>query len=183
MHIIDNQRFEKALKENGYATIGELAKDLGIHRNTIHHYLSGESVFPSSLEKIFQRLKLRPEEILVQTEESHQGGVEPIASLVDLLQKICSSAAFVLFGSRAKEKSKKYSDWDIGLFCTEGLDHKLYRKMRQAKEEFEESTPYMIDLVNLNRADNEFLKTARRRWQFLGGSLKSWLALNKKGAQ
>jgi len=88
----------------------------------------------------------------------------------------------VLFGSRAREKSKKYSDWDIGVYCEEGLNHELYRKMRRTKEEFEESLPHLIDLVNLNWADDDFLKRAQRGWQFLGGSLKSWLALKRKAA-
>jgi len=182
VYILDRNRFEKALRENGYTSIGDLAKDLGVHRNTLHHYLSGQGVFPSSLEKMFQQLRLKPEEILIQSGESHSTEIETIAPLVDKLQREFPEAAFVLFGSRTRETSKKYSDWDIGVFCEEGLDHDRYRKMRRIKEEIEDSLPYIIDLVNFNQADDDFMEKARKGWLFLGGSLKSWMALNRKVA-
>lgn len=179
--MIDKKIFERALKARGYSTLGELAKDIGVHRNTLHHYLSGQGVFPTSLEKAFSRLQLKPHDILIQTEEPHHlTALEPIAPLVDRLQQDYPSAAFVLFGSRARQKSQRYSDWDIGVYSEKGLPHELYRKMRRKKNEFEESSPYRIDLINLNRADTDFFKEASKGWSFLGGSLNSWLHLNKE---
>ena len=180
MYIVDLKRFERALEEQGYSTIGALAKDLGVHRNTIHYYLSGHGVFPEAFEKILLRLRLKPEEILIRKEDPHLASLEAVAPLMSQLQARYSSSAFVLFGSRARQKSQKYSDWDIGVYDEQGLVHETYRKMNQVKGDFEESLPYKIDLVNLCRADSDFLREASKGWLFLGGSLKSWLELNKK---
>ncbi|MDP2600015.1 MAG: nucleotidyltransferase domain-containing protein [Deltaproteobacteria bacterium] len=180
MYIVDLKRFERALEEQGYATIGALAKDLGVHRNTVHYYLSGHGVFPEAFEKLLSRLRLRPDEILIQTEDSHLASLEAISTLISQLQAEYPTTAFVLFGSRARQKSQKYSDWDIGVYDEKDIPHDIYRKMHQIKSDYEESLPYKIDIANLNRADSDFLKEASKGWMFLGGSLKSWLDLNKK---
>lgn len=168
------------MKEQGYPSIGALAKDLGLHRNTIHYYLSGHGVFPAAFEKLLSRLRLKPAEILIQSEESSLSPLEPIAPLISQLQEEFPSVAFVLFGSRARQKAQKYADWDIGIYAEKGLFHEIYRSMIQKKGDFEESSPYKIDLVNLNRADNDFLRQASKGSVFLGGSLTSWIALNKR---
>lgn len=180
MHILDPQRFAEAVERQGFTSIGALARALGIHRNTIHHYLSGHGVFPAKLEKILDRLSLNPADVLVQKKANDANPLSPIAPLVDRLQRQCPDAAFVLFGSRARNTARAYSDWDIGAFSLGGISHEQYRQMRHTKEEWEEGSPYMVDVTNLNRADTDFLKSAARGWIFLGGNLGSWLALQQK---
>lgn len=182
VHIIDPKRFEEAMRQQGFASIGALAKDLGIHRNTIHHYLSGHGVFPAMLEKLFSRLSLHPADVLIQKKQQVGNPLSPIASLVDRLQCRFPEVAFVLFGSRARNTARPYSDWDLGVYCRDGISHEHYRAMRSEKEDWEEQSPYMIDVTNLNLADEDFLRSASRGWIFLGGNLGSWLALNQKVA-
>lgn len=168
------------MHQQGYRSIGALARALGMHRNTIHYYLSGHGVFPEKLEKMLARLALRPADILVRKAESVANPLESIAPLVDLLQRKYPEAAFVLFGSRARNTARPYSDWDIGMYVRSGASHERYRMMRREKEEWEEQSPYFVDLSNLNRADDAFLRSAARGWVFLGGNLGSWIDLNTK---
>lgn len=182
MYILDPKRFEEAMRRQGFASIGALARALGIHRNTIHHYLSGHGVFPTMLEKILDRLALQPGNVLVQKNARDANPLSPIAPLVDCLQQQFPEVAFVLFGSRARNTARTYSDWDIGAFSQKDISHDQYRRMWRKKEDREEEFPYMVDVTNLNRADEDFLKSASRGWIFLGGNMGSWLALNQKVA-
>lgn len=179
MYILDPNRFEEAMRRQGFTSIGALAKALGIHRNTIHYYLSGHGVFPDKLEKLLSRLSLNPADVVVQKKTQETNPLSPIASLVDRLQCRFPEVAFVLFGSRARNTARPYSDWDIGVYGREDISHEQYRVMRREKEDWEEESPYMVDVTNLNRADEDFLKSASRGWIFLGGNLGSWLALNQ----
>lgn len=180
--MIDSDKFYKALQEKGYPTLGALAKELKIHRNTIHYYLCGRSVFPEKLNKILVALELEPEEILLKKESPRLLCLEPIAETVDQLKKEFPKLTFILFGSRAKATAHKYADWDLGVFSQKGIPHEIYRKVKRHLESIAEGSPFFMDLTNLNRADAEFLKNISRNWIFLGGMLKDWLALNKKAA-
>lgn len=180
VHILDQKRFEEAMRRQGFSSIGALAKAVGVHRNTIHYYLSGHGVFPEKLEKLFSRLSIRPADVLVQKKQPGADPLSTIAPLIDRLQSRFPEVAFVLFGSRARNTARPYSDWDVGVYCHHGISHEQYRIMRHEKEDWEEQSPYMVDVTNLNRADEDFLKSVSRGWIFLGGNLGSWLALNQK---
>lgn len=183
MYIIDHKRFERALKERGFGSIGEFAKALGVHRNTIHHYLSGRGVLPSSVEKAIRLLNLRPQDILIDSEESDRLKIlEVIAAVVDRLHMEFPGVSFVLFGSRARDANQKYSDWDLGAYSSGGLPHETYRKIVKLKNELSEDLPYFIDVVNLNRADGDFLMNVSKDWQFLTGNVSDWIALQRKAA-
>ncbi len=168
------------MKRQGIVSIGALARELGIHRNTIHYYLSGHGVFPEKLEKLLARLALQPADILVQKSGPKHHPLSAIAPLADLLQQQFPQVALVLFGSRVRNTARPYSDWDVGVYAQSGISHDQYRQMQKTKEEWEESSPYMVDVTNLNRADRDFLESASRGWIFLGGNLGSWLALHQK---
>ena len=86
----------------------------------------------------------------------------------------------VLFGSRAQDTARKYSDWDLGVFCADGLPHEKFCKIRKRKIELEEKSPYFIDLINLNRGDQDFLRDISQNWIFLTGKRQDWIELQKK---
>ncbi len=181
MHIIDSERFQQALRERGYRSIGALAKTLGIHRNTIHHYLSGNGVFPDGLERILEALDLSPADIIIKREPEERP-LERIAPFVDALHENFPEVTFILFGSRVRRNARKYSDWDIGVYVSEGLAHERYREIVRLAEELAEELPFDIDVVNLNHADEAFLAEASRGWRFLSGRLSDWYALQRKVA-
>lgn len=180
MYIIDSKKFHEALEQRGYTTLQAFAKELGLHRNTLHYYLSGNGVFPTALNQILDRLELKPEEILIQKEKPFLQKLEPISEVMEKLQKKFPQVTFVLFGSRTKSKATKYADWDIGIFSAEGLPHGLYRQIKKELSDTTEDLPTFFDLTNLNNADSDFLKRASKGWIFLGGKLKDWMLLNQK---
>ena len=78
-----------------------------------------------------------------------------IKFVLDLLKKHIpnSEAKFYIFGSRAKDKYKKYSDIDIAIDYPD-----LTADIKQKIElEFENSTfPYEVDIVDLNSINENF---------------------------
>jgi len=180
MYIISPTLFEKRFKKMGFKSIGQLAKQLGIHRNTIHYYLSGHSVFPQNLSHLFDLLDLKPHDILIKKEGTVSTPIKKIAPIINTLQRDFPGITFVLFGSRAKSKETPYSDFDIGIFSKKGIPHETYRLMRQNVGELEETFPYHIDLVNFNNADISFLKNALKGAIFLGGFLVDWTHLTEE---
>lgn len=182
MHILDTSRFQRAMKEKGFRSISELAHHLGVHRNTIHYYLSGRPVFPANFERLLKVLDLKPEEILLEKGEGASLPLQEIAPLIDELQSDFPKVTFVLFGSRVRRRAHKYSDWDIGVFSKDGIPHALYRRIGQHMDDLVEDLPFMVDVVNLNLADNSFLREASKDWTFLAGQLKDWLELQRKVA-
>jgi len=182
VHIIDDKKFHTALRKKGYNSIGALSKTLGIHRNTIHYYLSGHGVFPQAFEKLIQALDLKPSDILIIKKNQSEFPFEQIASLIDQLHLKFPNISFILFGSRAKENASKYSDWDIGVFSYEGLPHEVYRNIVKEKNELIESLPFFVDIINLNRADKNFLIEISRDWKFLTGKVNDWIEIQRKAA-
>ncbi|MFH1874940.1 MAG: nucleotidyltransferase domain-containing protein [Pseudomonadota bacterium] len=181
VHILDKTLFYEGMKKKGYSSISELAKALGLHRNTIHYYLSGNGVFPDCLDKILAELDLNPAEVLIQ-KQFKKVDLEEIAPVIDQLAEEFPEITFILFGSRAKTNAAKYSDWDIGVFSKQGLDHELYRRMIRRKDELVENLPFFVDLVNFNRADDDFLLEVSKNWKFLVGKIGDWIFLQKKVA-
>jgi predicted nucleotidyltransferase/DNA-binding Xre family transcriptional regulator len=180
MYRLDPNQFEGALLEAGYRSISDLARSLKIHRNTIHHYLSGGSVFPENLEKILVALNCRPEELITKTSDPWLDQMGKMAPIIDQLHSQFPDVTFILFGSRAKKRAHSYSDWDIGVYRKEGLSHSDYIKIYNVAEDLAEPTPYIIEVINFNKADWSFLKSASKKWVFLSGNLVDWIHLQKK---
>ncbi|MFA5812736.1 MAG: helix-turn-helix domain-containing protein [bacterium] len=183
MLIIDSKRFYEALKKRGYRSVKELAQAIGVHRNTIQHYLSGQGVFPSSLEKVMKALAVEPADILTEKTDNADSPVPAvIANLIDSLHVEFPAVSFVLFGSRTTGKARRYSDWDIGVYSRHGLDHPTYRKIVLRKDDLAENLPYSVDIINLNNADPQFLRAISRSWMWLAGFNQDWLDLQRKAA-
>lgn len=153
MYIIDTARFHEALKAKGYGSLGEFARDLGIHRNTVHYYLAERPVFPDKLDQMLHALELSPDKVLIEKRGVSFFPHDAIASLIDELHATFPDVTLILFGSRVQGRAYKYSDWDIGVYRREGLSHQQYRRISQFTDELAEDLPFFVDVVNLNRAD------------------------------
>ena len=76
-----------------------------------------------------------------------------INAIVDVLISYLKPERIILFGSRAKTGAHEYSDFDIAV---EGVDMDI-RTERTVKEILDEEMKiYTVDLINLDKADNEF---------------------------
>ena len=180
MFTVDRERLLEAMRLKGYRSIGQLAQALGVHRNTIQYYLSGRGIFPANFQRLMGTLDLHPAQILVRKQEKSLYPQEAIAGLVDRLHGECPQITFVLFGSRAQKRASKYSDWDIGVFSREGIPHTLYRKLVKRAGDLAEKFPFFVDVVNLNRAENQFLTQAAAHWSLLAGRQQDWIELQRR---
>lgn len=181
MYVLDPIRFEESLKNKGYKSLSEFAANQGIHRNTIHYYLRGQPVFSKKLQQIFLALDVDPVKLIIEKSIATPADkTAPIADAIDQLQTSLPQAAYVLFGSRARAGARRYSDWDIGVFKESGLARDEFRILKRRLDELQEASPYFIDLINLNGADELFLKNISRDWCFLAGRHRDWVALQRK---
>lgn len=178
--ILDSEKVYFAMKERGYSSIEELANALGVHRNTIFPYLSGDRALPDCLDRLLFMLNLSPREALIPNYRTKkQYGLELSMLLSDLVQAnpLC---AFFLFGSRARGDFKKYSDYDLGVYSKNGLGFSEFSKLIDLAKKWEEDKHYDVNLTNFTLADAEFIMNVSRDWVFLGGDLASWVDLHKK---
>jgi predicted nucleotidyltransferase len=180
MFILNRDALAQALKRKGFSGFSELSETLGIHRNTLNRYLQGEPVLPKSIDAVLSILDLKPEDALIESVKDRNKPLQQIAGIVDELNSLNPNVAIVLFGSRSRKKHHKYSDFDIGVYSAKKLNHSDYLKLRRRASELFEKQPFNVDFVNLHNADASFLDNIRRTWQFLGGSMKSWLDLQNQ---
>ncbi|RIL10329.1 MAG: hypothetical protein DCC75_04575 [Proteobacteria bacterium] len=171
------------MKALNISSVGELANLIGVHRNTLQHFLAGNAVLPESINKLLWALRLNPATAFKKQQPAVADAWAPIAEVLDKLQKRYPDIAFVLFGSRATGSARKYSDFDIGVYKLKELGFEQYLQMVQLKDQLAENSPYIIDLVNLNSADEEFLRSIMLESRFITGSTLAWLELSNKFRQ
>ncbi|MCB0318131.1 MAG: nucleotidyltransferase domain-containing protein [Bdellovibrionales bacterium] len=181
MYILNEAEFIIALKNKGFSSIQALADSLGMHRNTVHYYLSGKnSAIPDKLTELIDALDLDLKSALVK-KESFKADIHPsIIRIIDEIHKAFPKVSVVFFGSRAKNTSKKYSDYDLGVYSDEGIKHRCYNQILNIKDDLEQDSPYFVDVVNLNSADLSFLKEISTSWKFMAGRQKDWISLKNK---
>jgi len=63
-----------------------------------------------------------------------------------------------IFGSRAKEKARKYSDYDIGISGKRPLPSYLKVLIEEALEESD--LPFKVDIVDFSKVSKDFKKVA-----------------------
>ena len=103
-----------------------------------------------------------------------------LADLMDQLLQAQPYAAFVLFGSRARERSKAYSDYDLGVFSESGLWFREYSRLLDIVGEWNEAKLHEVQLVNLNQAEESFLRNIAPDLRHLAGSMGAWCELLRK---
>jgi len=72
-----------------------------------------------------------------------------------ILQKnLTTDVKVFVFGSRATEKVKKFSDLDLALFSAQKIPFSVFVKL---SNDFEESDlPYKVDIIDLKAIDKNF---------------------------
>jgi len=178
--ILDSSVVYAAMKEKGFKTIDSLARELGVHRNTLLPYLMGERALPDCLDRLLKLLDLTPAEAINKNNITKQQYALEIAMLISRLTSKAPDCAFVLFGSRAKGTNRKHSDYDVGVFRRENLPFDLFSSLIDLSEEWEADKSYDVNISNLTGADQNFLKEISKDWIFIGGDLLSWVDLQNK---
>jgi predicted nucleotidyltransferase len=183
MLVLHRTRFINALRRSRYKTMAELARAVGIHRNTLHYYLAGRPLISEKIESTLDALDLPFSDAVVQLRSSVDATSTQLAPLIDAFHAQFPEVTVVLFGSRAGQRAHRYSDVDLGVYSGDGISHARFRQMLEAKSELEEASPLFIDLTNLNRADPAFLRRISRTWRFVCGWQLDWVALQEKALQ
>ena len=178
---LNAEMLQRAMHEQGYASAKELAADLGLHRNTVGRYLAGNAAIPGALARLLVALDLSPGETLsLRRRRRHVPGLA-VSDLVELLHGALPGAAFVLFGSRARGSAKRFSDYDIGVYRSEGLEFSAYSRLLDLVAEWNRESLSTAQLADLTRADAAFVAGLAEDLLFLAGSHAAWCELLEKG--
>jgi len=180
MLILDKAVFLAHMKGRGIKSIRQLAQKLGVHRNSISIYLRGKGVLQPVVQAALDELGLDNQKAFAtKPAESDGSSIQKmLAPLIDLLVTQFPQYSFILFGSRAGGRARRYSDIDIGVQGSAGpLQLSDWSKIRDIVDGAAEDLPYLIDVVDLGRADQGFLQSVKKRAIFLGGSLSGWANL------
>lgn len=89
----------------------------------------------------------------MMTEDIIQRENEILNKVVEILKKYISPNKIILFGSRAKQRFCRHSDFDIAV-DKEKLDIRTERTINEEIEKI--SGLYKVDIVFLNSVDNSF---------------------------
>lgn len=170
---IDASRILQAIKSSKLETIGNIAKTLSVHRNTISDYLRGKTpVITPTFVALLELLKLKAEEVFFTNSNSFEN-LYPIALLIEELTKTTPEVALFLFGSRSRGDNKQFSDYDIGAYSQTGLSSSAFAKLHVKVIDWNEKHMTTVQIVNLNNADKTFLSNIRSDLKFLSGSFLS----------
>ncbi len=180
MYALNLDYISKIAKSKGYGGIKPLLTHLGLHRNTFDRYMKGSPVLPSSVEKVIAALDISIEKA---TYKKVQNSELAIDNLINCIHKHYPNVSIFLFGSQAREgsrKARKYSDFDLGLYSKQGIIFSDYLKILEIKDDYEENNPQRIDVVNLEKADKDFLINIIPDMRMLVGFEKDFIDLKRK---
>lgn len=178
VHYLNTGKIEQSIKKQGYGSLGDFAKAIGIHRNTLHYYLTEKPLIPDKLELILKTLNLPLNDVVLRKKDEDPAA--KIAPLIDQMSAVFPGYTWALFGSRASGKNKKYSDWDMGVFFKDLIPVADFRKMLLMKDDLQEDFAYFVDLTDLSRAESWFLKSIADQLCFLTGSREGWSQLLRR---
>ena len=168
------------MRERGYRSSRALAAALGLHRNSLTGYLSGRSGLPRGLDRLLGQLDLHPGEAFLWTRRRRYEPALRLMPLIESLHDACTDAALVLFGSRARGNAKPFSDYDLGVYFSGESDFASYSRLLDLVAAWNEAELTTVQLVNLTRADANFLRNIRADLVFLAGSYKGWCELQRR---
>ena len=181
--VLDTDALGRAIHDAGYESVRAFADALGLHRNTVGNYLNGQTALPDALERMLVALDLGPGEVLrLERRTRHVPGLE-VVELVDTLHRMMPDAAFVLFGSRARGTAKRYSDFDLGVHRTHGLEFSDYSRLLDVVGEWNQENLHEAQLVDLVAADAEFVRGIADDLIFLAGAMGSWCSLLERAGR
>ena len=173
---LSREKILRRMQRYGFNSLGELAQHIGVHRNTLGHFLSGRNVVPNSICKLFEILDLDPSEVFIKGESAKdsQPSWLQISEVIDAIYSDSPRCNFIMFGSRIRGDSRAYSDFDLGVFSETPLSTKDYLELVEKVEVLSEDLPFRIELVNLNNAEPQFIRTILPHHLFIAGNRSVW---------
>lgn len=182
--VLNKEGFLAALSEGGYSSVSELAGVLGVHRNSLSNYINGGQIFPEVLERALLALRVDPAKVIKLGAPAVDESTRVVAELTDRIATKDPQCCVVLFGSRARGRHKRFSDFDLGVYANGGIPFAVFSSMLSCVDEFNESTMHTAQLTNISEAKSDFLTEIGPDLRFLAGSHVAWNKLvdNVRGA-
>jgi transcriptional regulator with XRE-family HTH domain len=178
--ILNKESFLAALTQRGYTSVSQLAGSLGVHRNSLSNYLNGSPIFPEVLEKALLALRVEPGSLIKRTVSPNYEPTRVIAELSDNIARKDPHCCVVLFGSRARGRHKRFSDYDLGVYNPRGVPFSEFSAMLSCADDFNDATMMTAQLTNISSADDTFLNEIGPDLQFVAGSHVAWTTLLDK---
>lgn len=179
-YVLDPQALRRAAAKQGFRSLGALASQTGLHRNTLGGLLRGQGVFARSVQQIANTLQCDPLTLIIpaSTTAASLPLVDELRPMLGALTRQDPDLAVILFGSRARGTSRTYSDWDLGLTrWPTPLDHATFVRYKFQIEDLTDNVVRMIDVVNLDQAPHWFLAQIATSARLLDGNATSWAHL------
>lgn len=177
-YVLDTHRLRELIAARGYESLNDFASKEHVHRNTLYGYISEDkSVLSSVLNRIAQSLEVDPLHLI---RRSDMGGSESdeYKALLQLIRDLCKmeeNLAFVLLGSRAKRRSRIYSDWDLGLTGgRQKIGTRTYLAVKSSIQDATEDFSRTVDVVNLDVSPSWFIEGINYTPEFLGGRVEAF---------
>lgn len=176
--IINDAEFKSQLKEKEINSISNLALISGLHRNTLYPLIRGEvSPFTETYLTLCKVLQVSPL-FLIKNEEGSELEVikESIRLIINEEKQERSHYAFFLYGSRASNKARKFSDYDIGVTGGEVMiPWRDFLSMKESLEILCEDLSVKVSILNFDEAPESFLDDFDSPLKFIYGSTQSFL--------
>jgi predicted nucleotidyltransferase len=102
-----------------------------------------------------------------------------IDSLIESLTKENPDIVVVLFGSRARNQAKKYSDYDLGVFREKAFAFQEFSRMLDRACAWNDANMSTVQIVNLTSAQHEFLCAISPDIKYLCGNTAAWIKLQQ----
>jgi predicted nucleotidyltransferase len=165
------------MSKMGVSSLSALSKLSSVHRNTIYPLVNGvTSPFSESFLSICRALNVSPFELISEAESDELKMIKDgLKRILTLLNQNSNQIAFFLYGSRANQTAREFSDYDIGM--TGGENRISWRYFLDAKEILDshcEDLPVKVSLLNFDEAPNSFLDDFNSKMQFLLGNKESF---------
>jgi predicted nucleotidyltransferase len=157
VYILNIHAIRSKARDLGFRGVKPLLEHLGLHRNTLNRFANGSPILPHSVDRILSALQISLSEAIIQS-SPQRAETDDITPLVERIHRRYPDVSVFLFGSRARRKSRRYSDFDLGVFTSGKLPLSTFLDILEQKEKFEEGSPHRVDCVNLTDASPDFLR-------------------------
>ena len=172
--ILNKDSFLATLRASSYRSMSALAAAIGVHRNSLSNYVNGGPVFPEVLERALLALQADPATMITRVTPAFDQSPRVVAELTDRIARRDPMACVVLFGSRARGRHKRFSDFDIGVYSQKGIPFAMFSEMLSDVDDFNEASMHTAQLTNISEADRIFLREIGPDLKFLAGSNVAW---------
>lgn len=175
--ILDRTKLTEILKQKQISSVSNLALISGLHRNTLYPLIRGEvSPFTETFLSLCKVLQVPPVSLIKNEEGDAFSFIDQsINSILNEKRNERAHYAFFLYGSRASDKARKFSDYDIGVTGGEAtVPWRDFLLMKESLEQMCDDLSVKVSLLNFDEAPPAFLDDFDSPLKFIAGDFHSF---------